>query len=220
MPEDQKNPPFSLAAKKQIARAVRKVLAVPQNGANFIRPAHVDDSGTPCGFWAKITGNHFSSSDTNKFTYSWVEQTEDATGGAFVDLTGGRTGSATGANHGYNTVLSFPCPTNQIVWMIDGADNGTPPVVQYHFCYGHVGGVFPVTVSSDGGSAGSGTAFASWTYTLVWSSNTLVTGKSPTYGRIFKGVTTAGSNGLATVKVNGTYDLYSVDEVFGTKVCA
>lgn len=74
-------------------------------------------------------------------------------------------------------------------------------------------GLFPVTVSQTGGSAGDATTACSFTYTATdLDANELGTGMSPTWARPAAGAMVAATHGLGYYDSTGAFVLYQVDE--------
>lgn len=82
--------------------------------------------------------------------------------------------------------------------------------------------LFAVTVEQTGGSAGTQTAYCTFSYTVKGSSgNTLATGLQPenSRARIFKIQCTAGSKGTAYYDAGGTLHLWDCDETAAQTNC-
>lgn len=197
---------------------------VSASNLNAMREAIVfSESGTQAGyppykppFVAKITG-------ASGAAFAWTEQGQTAAT-TWANLPGGRSGT-TSVNPAYELNGNQSLMTNTLVWMHEEID--TTGALRYWFVLPNC--LFPVKVQQTGGSNGSKTTAASYTYTarsLPWNGTsggvTLGTGLSLARPRPNGKVTVqSGSTGYGVGFYDGlTFKLWDAGEVPGTIGCS
>lgn len=136
---------------------INKSVLVPIGAIVVIYPSRPSDNGPTIyqfdylcsAFVAEITGSSFTA-------YSWEEQVQGGVG-AWSTLSGGRSGT-TLINPAYEINLSRSVPAGTLVWMYQGPGF-------YWFVCPNV--FFPVTVQQSGGSNGTVSTPASYTYDVT-----------------------------------------------------
>ncbi|HWE04996.1 MAG TPA: hypothetical protein VG326_21490 [Tepidisphaeraceae bacterium] len=174
------------------------------------------------GFWAKLNGYTPQSGSSGPWNYQFAEQHDTGTSSppTLGDKPSGRTDSITPAVNGWEVSTAGahtpPIPSGTIVWMVMTFDAETPPKAVFRFNQ-LPPPMFPVKVSTDGGSAGSmtGGTTCDFTYTVYAEdgSTQLATTKTPDVTRYSNcKYDTPGSKtpGLAYLDNSGAIHLYSV----------
>ena len=186
--------PFSQNSKAKIVKAVRQVLGTPGDGTNTPRPAFPRNGRT--SFMATVT---LPDATMNKFAFN--EVLADGAGGWTTPegaLTGDGTSDDAFAVNAFGIKKVPPGP----VLITMGYVYGDTPGTTYTFAYDVPKALEYVTLSEDGGSEGTATTSASWTYTLTASDGNTYTSVGPQMNRI-AAIAYAATHGIGILTTSG-----------------
>jgi len=219
---------LSAGEMNEIARAVAKIVRL--SGDKFIQVTHTADGTTlrlstedlvaylpktRRGRWVRLTA--WNESDN---TYSWIRLQDDGEAEYVPQETG--TLNAKEVN-GIEGIPVGGAGVGTVVWL---EKDTTVDPAEWRFEY-EKGGVFPVILAYDGGSAGSETTQASWTYTVTDALSEVELGATvdPTAGvhkwvRPTVGVMIAATFGYAHRNAAGDFVIGWINEVADQEACA
>lgn len=165
-------------------------------------------------FWAMLTAE--ASGGGGEYD-GWKQVVRNSTSTGWADVSGGRTETTTGLS-----VFEVDSTPDLQVGTSDGTVGLCVPTMkgggslEYVFFPKTNAAVFAVNVSQTGGSNGTSTTAATWTYTATTKDGvTLGTVLSPENQRPTVGKVTAGTKGHGYFYPNGTFVLSWVNEIIG-----